>query len=65
MALLYESHDVFIVGVVRCERHETRHAVDVAADAGVNAIEGYVLCVCVHDYSSALADPVPPAVLML
>ena len=38
---------------------EASHAVDVNADAVVNAILRYVLCVCIHDHSSALADHAP------
>ena len=49
-----ENHNVGVVSVRRVNRHEARHAVDVAADAGVDAVEGYVLCVGVHGQSSAL-----------
>lgn len=44
-----ERHDVGVVGVRVINRHEARHAVDVATDAGVDAVEGCVLGVGVHD----------------
>ena len=53
LAFSYKLHDVGIVGVGRIKRHEAGHAVDVAADADIRAVEGYVLCVGVHDQSSA------------
>ena len=49
LAFRDKLHDIGVVGVGGVKRHETRHAVDVAADAGVDAIEGYVLGVGVHD----------------
>ena len=48
MALLYEGHNVGVVGVGGVNRHEAAYAVDVAAYAGRGAVEGHILSVCVH-----------------
>ena len=43
-----QGHDVLVIRVGWVQRHEAGHAVDVNADAGVNAIKGNVLSVGVH-----------------
>ena len=59
LASFNELYDVGVVSVRRVKRHEARHAVDVAADACVDAVEGCVLCVAIHDQSSADAVQLP------
>ena len=56
-------HDVGVIGVGGVNWHEARHAVDVAADAGVGAAKPiYILSVGVHGQSSALANTLACAV---
>ena len=56
LALIDKLHNVGVVGVCWVDRHEARHAVDVAADADRRSKRAiYILSVTVHGQSSALA----------